>query len=219
MQYAPANDPFAIVVGATDDMGTRATSDDHLAWFSSYGTTQDGFAKPDLVAPGRHIVSTLSSPLDPLARAHPASIVDQYHIRLSGTSASAPVVSGVLADLFQRARALNVALAPSQAKWLLEKTAQRVAGVGTGAGYPNLPAAGLYMAVNPRGIGRADAGVLPNKYLLAAYTSQTGSTTFSNVSWSDVSWSDVSWSDVSWSDVSWSDVSWSDVSWSDVAGD
>ena len=52
MRFPPANDPYVITVGATDDAGTVTTSDDTLASFSAYGTTQDGFAKPDLVAPG-----------------------------------------------------------------------------------------------------------------------------------------------------------------------
>ena len=224
MHYAPANDPFVIVVGATDDKGTRSTADDQLAWFSSYGTTQDGFAKPDMVAPGRHITSTLSSTNDPLAVEHPTDVIDPYHIRLSGTSAAAPVVSGVLADLFQAARLNNVPVTPGQAKWLLEKTAQSVPGIGTGAGYPNLVNAAMYLISNPRSLGQADQGVLPNKYLLAAYQSTTASTNWSNVSWENVSWENVSWENVSWENVSWENVSWENVSWEnvsweDVAGD
>src|SRR5439155_2122359 len=50
--YPPANDPFVITVGATNDMGTASITDDTIATFSAYGTTTDGIAKPDLVAPG-----------------------------------------------------------------------------------------------------------------------------------------------------------------------
>jgi len=224
MKYAPANDPFAIVVGATDDQGTRTTSDDQLAWFSSYGTTQDGFTKPDLVAPGRHLVSTLSSRNDPLAQEHPTDVIDAYHIKLSGTSGAAPVVSGVLADLFQGAHLLNLPLTPNQAKWLLQKTADRVAGVGTGSGYPDLPRAGLMLFSDARGIGQANQNITPNKYLLAAYQSVNAGTTWTNVSWENVSWENVSWENVSWENVSWENVSWENVSWEnvsweDVAGD
>ena len=35
--YAPANDPYVITVGATDDQGTVSAADDALASFSSYG--------------------------------------------------------------------------------------------------------------------------------------------------------------------------------------
>src|SRR5262249_31433729 len=37
VRYAPANDPYVITVGATDDMGTPPVLDDPLAWFSSFG--------------------------------------------------------------------------------------------------------------------------------------------------------------------------------------
>ena len=40
--YPPANDPFAITVGATDERESGAPGDDILASFSSRGRTQDG---------------------------------------------------------------------------------------------------------------------------------------------------------------------------------
>ena len=49
-----------ISVGAVDDLGTKAVDDDLLAEWSSRGTTQDGFAKPEILAPGAHMVSTLA---------------------------------------------------------------------------------------------------------------------------------------------------------------
>ena len=55
-----------ISVGATDEDGTAAPSDDTLADFSSRGVTQDGIAKPDVLAPGAHIVSTLAAGSDVL---------------------------------------------------------------------------------------------------------------------------------------------------------
>ena len=58
VDYAPGNDPYAISVGAVDDHGTKQTKDDLRTDWSSRGTTQDGYAKPDLYAPGAHMVST-----------------------------------------------------------------------------------------------------------------------------------------------------------------
>ena len=58
--YAPGNDPYAVTVGAVDDQATKATRDDQIATWSSRGTTQDGFAKPELYAPGAHIVANLA---------------------------------------------------------------------------------------------------------------------------------------------------------------
>ena len=49
VSYSPANDPFAIAVGAVDDQGTTARADDTFATWSSTGITQDGFAKPEIL--------------------------------------------------------------------------------------------------------------------------------------------------------------------------
>ena len=52
---APANDPFVITVGATDDHGTPSIGRRHDGPLLGYGATSA--AKPDLVAPGTNIVS------------------------------------------------------------------------------------------------------------------------------------------------------------------
>ena len=202
---APANDPFVITVGATDDKGTLSTADDTLAAFSSYGTTVDHLIKPDLVAPGRHIVSTLSSRTDPLALRFPTRVTGGgSYISLSGTSAAAPVISGVIAQLLQG----RPMLSPGQVKWLLTQTAQPVAGSGTGAGYPRVGAAVGYT----NALHNANVGLRPNEYLRAAFVGNTGQT-WGTVSWDSVSWDSVSWDSVSWDSVSWDSVSWDSVSW------
>src|SRR5207244_7361959 len=53
----PGDDPYVITVGAADLKNTGVVTDDTVASFSSYGPTQDGFAKPDVAAPGVTIVS------------------------------------------------------------------------------------------------------------------------------------------------------------------
>ena len=60
VQYAPGNDPYVISVGALDDQASQADGDDSRATWSSRGVTQDGFAKPEIHAPGARIVSTLA---------------------------------------------------------------------------------------------------------------------------------------------------------------
>src|SRR5213078_1528069 len=54
--FAPGNDPFVITVGASDTGKSVSTNDDTAAPWSAYGYTLDGFAKPDLSAPGRYMV-------------------------------------------------------------------------------------------------------------------------------------------------------------------
>ena len=58
---SPAIFPTRITVGAAKTFGTNRRSDDVVASFSSRGPTLvDGCAKPDLVAPGDHLVAAAS---------------------------------------------------------------------------------------------------------------------------------------------------------------
>jgi len=112
----PANDPYVITVGATDEAGNEKTDNDTLATFSSRGKTQDGIYKPEIVAPDRRIVAPLASASCTIAQLYPERLTGDGHIRLSGTSMSAPIVAGVVVLL--RARFPN--LTPDQIKWLLQ---------------------------------------------------------------------------------------------------
>jgi serine protease AprX len=100
VQYAPANDPYVVTVGAVDTNGTISPRDDVIADWSSRGTTQDGFDKPDVSAPGAHIVSVLA-PNSTFASQCPSCIVDGQYISAGGTSMAAPMVSGLVADMLQ----------------------------------------------------------------------------------------------------------------------
>jgi serine protease AprX len=100
VQYAPANDPYVITVGAVDEQGTPNPADDTVPAWSSRGVTQDGLQKPDVYAPGAHIVSVLA-PNSKFATMCPACIVDGDYIRTSGTSMAAPMISGLVADLLE----------------------------------------------------------------------------------------------------------------------
>src|SRR2546423_880601 len=136
---SPGNDPFVITVGAIDDSGTAATGDDALASWSSRGLTPiDGLAKPDLVAPGRRIVS-LRSPGSTLDQELPDRLVAGLdplapaYFRLSGTSMAAPMVTGVVALMLERSPGLT----PAQAKGRLKRTATALpygSAVTTGSG-------------------------------------------------------------------------------------
>jgi serine protease AprX len=198
--YAPANDPYVITVGATDDHGTAALANDTLGRFSSYGVTQDGYPKPDLVAPGVHIVTALA-PGSNFALNHADHLVGSGYIQLSGTSVASPIVAGVAALYLQR----NGEIRPGQLKALLRATAQRLPFAGSGSGYPDAARA---LAQDEPG-GNADRGLQPNNYLKLMYLQAKKLGSLTQVSWDSVSWDSVSWDSVSWDSVSWDAVSWS----------
>lgn len=94
----PGNVPYIITVGAmTDNYTPYEPTDDRLASFSSAGPTHEGFIKPDVVAPGGHIVSSM--PFDSyLSLTHPDSMMDtERNFAMSGTSQAAAIVSGIVA--------------------------------------------------------------------------------------------------------------------------
>jgi serine protease AprX len=198
--YAPANDPYVITVGATDDQGTTAISDDMLAGFSSYGVTQDGVTKPEFVAPGKRIITTLA-PNSSFALNYPSFLIGSQYIKLSGTSVAAPIVSGVAALYIES----NPTVRPGQLKSLLLATANHLGFNGSGAGYPDAMHAIAYIGL----LGNADHGLDPNDYLKVLYMAANSLTVLPVVSWDTVSWDSVSWDSVSWDSVSWDAVSWS----------
>jgi serine protease AprX len=206
--YAPANDPFAITVGAADINGTAATSDDFNAPWSAYGYTLDGFAKPELGAPGRYMNGPVPTSAAMYVQ-HPDRVVAPGYMWMSGTSFAAPVVSGIAADLL----ALHPSWTPDDVKGALMLTASQ-----TG------PLSGAYAL----GVGevRASAAAAvttpPNPNAgLDAYiiTDSSGTRTFDAASWSsaakaNASWNSASWNSASWNSASWSSASWNAASWS-----
>lgn len=92
-----------ITVGASDDRGTVAGSDDTLADFSSGGPTADGRLKPELVAPGVGITSLFVGP---------------FIATLDGTSMATPHAAGAAALLLHK----EPGLAPDDVKTRLTAT-------------------------------------------------------------------------------------------------
>ena len=81
--FAPGNDPFVITVGATDTGKSVSTNDDVTAPWSAYGYTLDGFAKPELSAPGRYMVGPVPT-TSTLYSERADHIVDPGYVELSG---------------------------------------------------------------------------------------------------------------------------------------
>jgi serine protease AprX len=126
---SPANSPGAITVGALDTHQTPSRSDDEIAWYSSRGPTwYDGFQKPDIVAPGSHLVSDVPSSCA-IASKYPGGLIKTSGTckltKLSGTSMAAGVVSGVVSLMLEANRKNHPGgtLTPNAVKAILEYTA------------------------------------------------------------------------------------------------
>jgi serine protease AprX len=220
MLYAPANDPFVITVGASDIADTVTREDDGNAPWSSHGYTAEGFAKPELGAPGRWMIGPVPS-TSTLATTFADRILSPGYLWMSGTSFAAPVVSGIAAQILAR----HSGFTPDQVKGALMLTAKRAplaeplslgAGEVDGAAAaavanPPNPNARLYEFVKKD----ADGNPSFDWDGWNAYVSTTASWT--NASWTDASWTDASWTDASWTDASWTDASWTNASWTNAS--
>ncbi|MEI6669096.1 MAG: S8 family peptidase, partial [Acidobacteriota bacterium] len=98
---SPANAPSALTVGATDTADTVSRLDDDVASFSSRGPTwYDGYAKPDVVAPGNRLVAAAAQGSTIVGK-NPGLRVGRTLLRLSGTSMAAGIVSGAVALMLE----------------------------------------------------------------------------------------------------------------------
>lgn len=101
------------VIGVGDD---PLAEPDSVCYFSSAGPTPAGVAKPELIAPGGYVVGAMAKTADPrmtgeglfwvpaesCPKETPSCFVsDDYHAVATGTSMSAPHVTGAVALLFQ----------------------------------------------------------------------------------------------------------------------
>jgi serine protease AprX len=230
----PGTDPYVVTVGALDDNGTSMPLDDLMSVFSARGrTTFDYLSKPDLVAPGRKMVSLRSpgSSLDTLfpdrqVTANGELTADYY--RLSGTSMAAPIVAGVVALMVER----NPSLSPSQIKKRLKSTATALM-FGTsfdhGAGLVN-----AYKAVSSVDPGReyapdrvSDAFAKDMRKFIQGQPFvwrdltyhggvDTAGMTWEGVTWENVRWDAVTWENVTWEGFTWEGITWEGVTWETV---
>jgi serine protease AprX len=216
----PGDDPFVVTVGAVDDRGTSGIGDDQLPLFSSRGpTAADGLAKPDVVAPGAHLVS-LNAPGSALATEIPTSMPAPYR-RGSGTSMSTAVVSGAVALMLSA----QPALTPDRVKYALTSTARPVASsdpMAVGAGMvdvagaftapPGLANQGLYRST---GLGSLDAsrGTAYVQTDDPLHTVVSGETTAQLLLWDPTAFTTGEWTGANWYGANWYGANWYGANW------
>jgi serine protease AprX len=204
---SPANDPFVITVGASDEKGTASTSDDVIAPWSSAGKTSAGFSKPDVVAPGTGIWSVLSSSSAWKAQ-YPARVSPNgKYFKISGTSMSAPMVAGTVALMLQKSPDLN----PDQVKYRLTHSGRTL--VSGGVAYPYLDA---YSAVTQSSGAAANGGIQVSSLLTTGPNAVNSSVMWNSVMWNSVMWNSVMWNSVMWNSVMWNSVMWHSYTFSSM---
>ncbi len=173
VEYSPANDPYVITVGGVDENGSANASGDTIASWSSQGTTQDGLQKPDVYAPGAHIVSVLAPNSNFASSCATCIVGNGQYIQTSGTSMAAPMISGLAADLLQ----IHPNWTPDQVKGDLTSSA-----VTEDSSFQEPNAVKAALLWNPP---VADQGLTPNTLVNAP----TGNINYNLSTWSLSSWS------------------------------
>jgi serine protease AprX len=219
--FSPANDPFVITVGALDVNGDTNPGNDFNAPWSAYGYTLDGFAKPELGAPGRYVTEWVPAGTS-LAAERPNAVVKEG-MQLSGTSFAAPVVSGIAADLI----GVHPDWTPDQIKGALMRgaSATKAAALSAGVGEvdiknvlsdktaPPNPNAALnqFLVADPNG------GLYPVFDSASWLKSAKDSASWNSASWNSASWNSASWNSASWNSASWHSDSFTSASWNSAS--
>jgi serine protease AprX len=217
VDYAPGNDPYIITVGAVDDGSTKNIGDDVVTSWSSRGTTMDGYAKPDVYAPGAHMVANLA-PNSAFRSMCPTCIQNTNYIQAGGTSLAAPMVAGAVADIL----AIRPTLTPNQIKSALTNNTR----LTNGSRVMDALDASLASTGELQG---ANVGLVPNQLI----NPSTGAIDYTRASWRMADWTSAtdltqaSWSRASWrcdcsttstgtidpARASWRRASWRNTEW------
>ncbi|TMC04085.1 MAG: hypothetical protein E6J35_06110 [Chloroflexi bacterium] len=216
----PGADPFVITAGSFDDQGTVAGQDDRESLFSSRGPTIDRFAKPDILAPGRRVMSlraidgttrdatvetTDSVPGKPTTTS--ISFDPTFYTRMSGTSVSSAMVAGVAALV----RSYHPDYSPTKIKGAIVGSGRIIVGSPREA-----VEAARALTATERSVNK---DLLPSRLLMQtlARSGVTGSgATWGGITWEGVTWEAVTWESVTWEAVTWESVSWEGVMWETV---
>jgi serine protease AprX len=219
----PADDPMVLTVGAYDDKGDANDRNDTVPAWSSRGPTAAGVAKPDVVAPGRTLVS-LRSPGSDIEAANAKALVGAGHILGSGTSQAAAVVSGLSALVL----AQHPTWTPDQVKRVLTSTAAPVASAARtdqGAGRVRLaqaltatPGPATWQDPTATGLGSLEASRGSSHVEVLCpeaqeHTVLRGELDAACAQWDGSRWTGSRWTGDAWTGSRWTGDAWSGSRW------
>lgn len=230
----PGDDPVVLTVGAFNDQGDADSANDSVPSWSSRGPTAAGLTKPDLVAPGRTIISPRSYG-SMMEANYPRALMAPSYIKGSGTSQAAAVTSGLVALML----AARPELTPDEVKERLVSTASPMPGIDRftqGRGRVQYSAAmAATPVVNPQprlgtGLGLLDASRGTYRVVADCAGVQTeirgemdvrcqpwDAAAWSGLSWKDDAWTGLSWKGSEWTGLSWKGAAWSDATWTGLS--
>jgi serine protease AprX len=238
----PGDDPLVITAGAYDDKADVEPRNDALTEWTSRGPTAAGVAKPDVVAPGRTVVSarSLGSHVE---TNNPKALLAPSYIKGSGTSQAAAVTSGVVALLLQA----RPDLTPDQVKAVLKGAAVPIAGktvneqgagrlqlagaltaaagpatqqsaTATGLGSLELSRGGRNVKADCNGDGIAEdiigeIDVRCEAWNGAAWTGAA----WTGAAWTGAAWTGAAWTGAAWTGAAWTGAAWTGAAWTGAA--
>ncbi|HUR15205.1 MAG TPA: S8 family serine peptidase, partial [Mycobacteriales bacterium] len=196
---SPGSDPVLLTIGGLDEAGTADHGDDVVADWSGQGPAPQGVQKPDLAAPGAHVVS-VGAVGSQVWQANPGSHVGAAYLKGSGTSFATAVASGAVAALVSA----RPALTPDQVKSLLGKTAYGIGAPQWQAGRGGLDLAAALTGRTPHSAENAepfpgDPAVM--QALVAAIVS--GDEDAAAAAWGQLSAAARQWAARQWAASSW----------------
>lgn len=210
---SPADDPLVLSVGAYADNGSPSPSQWGMCSFSSVGPTEyDGWLKPDLVAPGRSVISLLD-PGSTIASANPGAVVGAASFVGSGTSFSSAITAGAAALVLQQ----NPGISPDEVKGRLLGDAMPGL-VGSpfvdGHGLLNAftAATGPSLVYSQGPAASAETGWKGLSYPIP-FSTMWQPSSWNPANWTGSSWTGSSWTGSSWTGQSWNGSSWTNQSW------
>ena len=233
----PGDDPVVLTVGGFNDRANTVLTDDDIPSWSSRGPTAHGRAKPDVVAPGRTLVSARSYG-SLVEYENPRALISPSYIKGSGTSQAAAVTSGVVALLLEA----RPGLTPDEVKAILRSTASPISGIGVndqGTGRIDLAAAlsaqvpagaaqtfastGLGSLESSRG-GRnveADCGndgtVDVIKGEIDVRCEAWNGAAWTGAAWTGAAWTGAAWTGAAWTGAAWTGAAWTGAAWTGAA--
>ncbi|MFP5326109.1 MAG: S8 family serine peptidase [Acidimicrobiia bacterium] len=209
---SPGRDPWIITVGALDTNGTLTHADDTVPSWSSRGADRWS-TKPELLAPGVSVISTLA-PGSTVAREHPQSIVEDTYFLGSGSSMATALTAGAAAVLTEH----HAAATPDDIKAALVRSADPISGAIGGA--VDLAEADLLQAdeswwqrhqvsFNGLGIGLRDR--MP--WAQAWAGTRWAGTRWAGTRWAGTRWAEEAWTGTRWADEVWGGTRWAGTRW------